>query len=158
MIEILLFKCQVFSPCQIWPLHFQRILNNIHPQWMVTIRNVLTVFSHLVTRHPFLHSMEGWRMRDDEMPKTAGWDAENLAMANVSLSYQKVIFISSGNISKGANHRLGFCFSLQSLVIFKRNLLEIVLFAFDKKLWTKKSMYLVMNMANAQELSGRVWT
>ena len=61
------------------------------------------MFSHLVTRHRFSHSMEGWRMR---------YVCRKLsyAMANVSLSWQKVIFICGGNISKGANHRLGcFC-------------------------------------------------
>ena len=158
MIEILLFKCQVFSPCQIWPLHLQWILNNIHPQWMVTIRNVLNCVQPPRHTTPFFTQHGG--MEDERR-----WDAENCRMRCGKLSYgecitelAKIHFHQWRKYFQRCQSSLGVCFSLQSVVIFKRNLLEIVLSAFDKKLWTKKSVYLVMNMANAQELSGRVWT
>ena len=84
MIEILLFKCQVFSPCQIWPLHLQRILNNIHPQWMATIRNVLNCVQPPRHTTPFFTQHGG-------MEHERRWDAENCRMRSGKLSYGECI-------------------------------------------------------------------
>ena len=82
--EILLFKCQFFSPCQIWPLHLQLILNNIHPQWVVTIRNVLNCVQPPRHTTPFFTQHGG-------MEHERRWDAENCRMRCGKLSYGECI-------------------------------------------------------------------
>ena len=76
--------------------------NQIFRAVMVTIRNILNCVQPPRHTTPFFTQHGGM---EDEIRFP-----EYLAMANVSLSWHKVIFISGGNISIGTNHRLGcFC-------------------------------------------------
>ena len=50
-----------------------------------------------------------------------------------------------------------FAFSAQAVAVVMGNMLAIALFAFNKKLRKKKSLYLVMNMAFADLMLGGIY-
>ena len=84
---------------------------------------------------------------------------ENEAMAIISVtttSHNTSLTASGEIVSKAQVITWSFALALEAVVIVVGNLLTIVLIASNKKLRTKKSLYLVLNMAFAHLVLGGV--
>ena len=80
-----------------------------------------------------------------------------MAIISVSTNTHNTSLTASGEIvSKAPVITWSFALALEAVVIVVGNLLTIVLFASNKKLRTKKSLYLVLNMAFADLVLGGV--
>ena len=79
-------------------------------------------------------------------------------MTNVSASTSSSSFSSRAEIFSNAQTiAWSFAFSAQAVAVVMGNILAIALFAFNKKLRKKKSLYLVMNMAFADLMLGGIF-
>ena len=82
----------------------------------------------------------------------------NFAMTNVSASTSSSSFSSRVKLFPNAQIiAWSFAFSAQAVAVVMGNILAIALFAFNKKLRKKKSLYLVMNMAFADLMLGGIF-
>ena len=79
-------------------------------------------------------------------------------MTNVSASTSSSSFSSRAKLFPNAQIiAWSFAFSAQAVAVVMGNMLAIALFAFNKKLRKKKSLYLVMNMAFADLMLGGIF-
>ena len=79
-------------------------------------------------------------------------------MTNVSANTSSSSFSSRAKIFSNAQPiAWSFAFSAQAVAVVLGNMLAIALFAFNKKLRKKKSLYLVMNMAFADLMLGGIF-
>ena len=79
-------------------------------------------------------------------------------MTNVSTSTSSSSFSSMTKLFPNAQIiAWSFAFSAQAVAVVMGNMLAIALFAFNKKLRKKKSLYLVMNMAFADLMLGGIY-
>ena len=79
-------------------------------------------------------------------------------MTNVSTSTSSSSFSSMTKLFPNAQIiAWSFAFSAQAVAVVMGNILAIALFAFNKKLRKKKSLYLVMNMAFADLMLGVIY-
>ena len=79
-------------------------------------------------------------------------------MTNVSASTSSSSFSSTAKLFPNAQIiAWSFAFSAQAVAVVMGNMLAIALFAFNKKLRKKKSLYLVMNMAFADLMLGGIF-
>ena len=79
-------------------------------------------------------------------------------MTNVSTSTSSSSFSSMTKLFPNAQIiAWSFAFSAQAVAVVMGNILAIALFAFNKKLRKKKSLYLVMNMASADLMLGVIY-
>ena len=79
-------------------------------------------------------------------------------MTNVSASTSSSSFSSRAKLFPNAQIiAWSFAFSAQAVAVVMGNMLAVALFAFNKKLRKKKSLYLVMNMAFADLMLGGIF-